>query len=53
VTDVAGADCVPSPGKHGFTVDVSRHLHSLTDQAGDRDETVTTTYAPVDGVVCS
>ncbi|MDI4659330.1 hypothetical protein, partial [Xanthobacter autotrophicus] len=53
VTDVAGADCVASPGKRGFTVDVARHLHSLTDPVADRDETVTTTYAPVDGVACT
>jgi hypothetical protein len=48
----SGDDCVPSPGKPGFDVDVTRHLHSLTDPAGDRDETVHTTYAPVDAVVC-
>jgi vancomycin resistance protein YoaR len=50
-----GSDgCVPSAGRRGFSVDVSRHLHSLTDPpAADRDETVTTTYAPVDAVVCS
>lgn len=53
ITDVAGADCVASPGHRGFTVDVARRLHSLTDPAGDRDETVTTTYAPIDGVACT
>ena len=46
-------DCVASRGRRGFDVDVTRHLHSLTDPAGDRDETVHTTYAPVDGVVCT
>jgi hypothetical protein len=45
--------CVPSAGRRGFSVDVSRHLHNLTDPAADRDETVTTTYAPVDAVVCT
>jgi vancomycin resistance protein YoaR len=46
--------CVPSAGRRGFSVDVSRHLHSLVDPAtADRDETVTTTYAPVDAVVCT
>ena len=45
-------DCVASPGRRGFAVDVTRHLHSLTDPAGDRDETVHTTYAPVDAVIC-
>ncbi len=48
-----GEDCVASPGKRGFSVDVTRHLHDLAGAAGDRDETVTTTYAPVDAVVCS
>ena len=48
----ASDDCVASPGRRGFDVDVTRHLHSLTDPAGDRDETVHTTYAPVDAVIC-
>jgi hypothetical protein len=52
-TEGAGEDCVASPGRRGFDVDVTRHLHSLTDPASDRDETVTTTYAPVDAVVCT
>jgi hypothetical protein len=53
-TENADEGCVPSKGKRGFTVDVARHLHSLTDPAtADRDETVTTTYAPVDAVVCT
>ncbi len=53
VTEVAGPDCVASPGKHGFSVDVTRHLHDLTGATADRDETMTTTYAPVDGVACT
>jgi vancomycin resistance protein YoaR len=48
----SGPGCAPSPGKRGFDVDVTRHLRSLTDPASDRDETVHTTYAPVDAVVC-
>jgi vancomycin resistance protein YoaR len=48
-----GDGCVASPGKRGFSVDVTRHLHDLTGASADRDETLTTTYAPVDGFVCA
>jgi hypothetical protein len=47
-----GADCVPSPGRNGFSVDVTRHLHNLADPTSDRDETLTTVYAPVAAVAC-
>ncbi|MEO6512703.1 MAG: peptidoglycan binding domain-containing protein [Nocardioides sp.] len=52
-TEDAGDGCVASPGKHGFSVDVTRHLHDVTGAAADRDETMTTTYAPIDAVVCT
>ncbi len=52
-TEDADEDCAASSGRRGFDVDVTRHLHSLTDAAADRDETVHTTYAPVDAVVCT
>ncbi len=49
----AGEDCVAVRGRRGFSVDVTRQLHSLGDPSADHDETVTTTYAPVDAVVCT
>jgi vancomycin resistance protein YoaR len=54
-TPVTSTDpgCVPSAGRRGFSVDVTRHLHDLTGATADRDETVTTTYAPMDAVVCT
>jgi vancomycin resistance protein YoaR len=53
VREDADPGCVASPGRKGFSVDLSRHLHNLADPTADRDETVTTTYAPVDAVVCT
>lgn len=49
----ADADCAEVRGRRGFSVDVTRHLHNPADPTADRDETVTTTYAPVDAVVCT
>jgi vancomycin resistance protein YoaR len=45
--------CVASTGRRGFSVDVTRHLHDVSGATADRDETMTTTYAPVDGVSCT
>jgi vancomycin resistance protein YoaR len=48
-----GPGCVATPGRRGFDVDVTRHLHDPADPTRDRDEVVHTTYAPVDAVVCT
>jgi vancomycin resistance protein YoaR len=53
-TTVASADpgCVPSAGADGFTVDLVRTVTRVGDPAPLRSDTVTTTYQPVQAVVC-
>jgi len=44
--------CVAEPGEDGFAVDLVRSFSRVGDPTPVRSDTVTTTYAPVEAVVC-
>ena len=48
----ASPTCVGDPGEDGFAVDLVRTVTRVGDPTPVRSDTVTTTYAPVDAVVC-
>ncbi|MFC5177418.1 VanW family protein [Nocardioides taihuensis] len=51
-TVLHGPACTPSPGTPGFTVDVTRTVRRAGESAVDHTDVLTTSYAPVDRVVC-